>query len=240
MAFDESGRERGDPLLGVDKGWIAPSDREDRDSELAEERLAPTEDPMPASADEHQILDDKPGPLERELERPGRVGVDVLARPVAIVADRALDQAVEDRQRRHRRDVDKDPALVDELAVQAEEEKVGRDQMLEEVRAKHTIEPPPKVRQAVLNVGQAGLQTQGTAKGDVLLDRVEAGAASAELDQVRAVAAADVEDGATGSRVGLADEPQGAGWHEEAPEHALGLSGVEWRAVADESGNLLR
>ena len=195
---------------------------------------------MPASADEHQVLDDKPCPLERELERPGRIGVDVLARPVPIVADRALDQAVEDRQRRHRRDVDKNAALVDELAVQAEEEKVGRDEMLEEVRAKHTIEPPPEVGQAVLNVGEAGLQAQGAAESDVLLDRVEAGAARAELDQVRAVATANVEDRTTVRRVGLADEPQGARWHEEAPEHALGLSGVERRAVADESGNLLR
>ena len=133
----EARREDLDPLLGIAERRVGAGDGHRRDAKLAEDRLAKPEQPAPARPDEHDVFDDVPGPLDREGERPGREGVDVLAGLVAVVADRPLDQPIDERKRGHRRHVDEQPSAVRlQQRVQPQQEQVRRDEMLEQVRGR--------------------------------------------------------------------------------------------------------
>jgi len=120
------------------------------------------------------------------------------------------DQPIDERKRGHRRHVHEQPSAVVQEGMQAQQEQVRRDEMLEQVRAEDTLEAAPEIRQAVLDVRERGLEAERPAEGDVLLDGVDANTTRPELHQVLAVPAADIQHCCAVRAVGLADEPDRA------------------------------
>ena len=125
--------ERLHALLRVLEARLRPRDRHRCDPELAEDRLAEAEQAAAARSDENDVLHHVPGPLHGEGQRSRGERVDVLACQVAVVADRALEQPIDDREGRHCRHVDEQPPGRLEERVDSEQEQVRRNEVLQQV-----------------------------------------------------------------------------------------------------------
>ena len=140
----------------------------------------------------------------------------MLAGQVAVVADRALEQPIHQRERRHRGHVDEHLAVrrPAELCSRSRN-RCGATRCSSRLEQKIASKRRPKSGSPSSTFGEGDLKAERAAKCDVALDGVDAGAARPELHQMLAVRAADVQHRSAVQIVRFTDEADRARRHEK-------------------------